>query len=53
MGNALATVLGSLVGFYYKLLEKTTSYKSSKNEFLHTEILLKDEENQAGSLLLY
>ena len=48
MGNTLQMVLGSLVGIYYKLLEKTGSFKSSKREYYNADILLKDEEKQAG-----
>ena len=48
MGNVLVTVVGSMVGIYYKLLEKASKFTSKKKDYYHSEILLKDEENQAG-----
>ena len=53
MGNSLATVFGTLVGIYYKLLEKAGNLTSKKNSSFQSEILLKDEENQAGKMFLY
>ena len=48
MGNLLGTVVGSLVGIYLKLLEKASKFTSKKKDYSQSEILLKDEENQAG-----
>ena len=48
MGNTLATVLGSFVGIYYKLLEKAVNISFTKSTSNKSEILLKDEEKQEG-----
>ena len=48
MGNTLATVLGSFVGIYYKLLEKAGNISFTKSTSNKSEILLKDEEKQEG-----
>jgi len=48
MGNTLATVLGSFVGIYYKLLEKACNISFTKSTSNKSEILLKDEEKQEG-----
>lgn len=50
MGNSFGVVMSSIVGIYYKLLEKASSYRSEKNPnpYYSHEILLKDNECQAG-----
>lgn len=48
MGNALATILGSLIEIYNKIMKKDSSLNTKKREYYNSEILLKDEENQAG-----
>jgi hypothetical protein len=50
MGNAFAAVLGTLAEIYYKLLEKASRLKSGRPRYYNAEILLRDEENQAGNL---
>ena len=48
MGNAFATIISSLIEMYNKIAQKVYSFKSKKRDYYQSEILLKDEENQAG-----
>jgi len=52
MGNAIATIIGTVVHIFNKIVEKAGNLKSSKKDYYQAEILLKDEENQAGTNLL-
>ena len=54
MGNVLQTVIGSLVLFYLKISSKVKSVlgkdENNYNSFHPNDILLKDDENEAGNL---
>jgi|LauGreDrversion4_2_1035121.scaffolds.fasta_scaffold315260_2 hypothetical protein len=49
MGNAFGTIIASVIELFNKLVEKINGNKSIKRPYYQSEILLKDEENQAGN----
>lgn len=52
MGNAFASIVSSIFELFNKLIEKVNGPKSIKRPYYQSEILLKDEENQAGKLAI-
>jgi hypothetical protein len=48
MGNAFGSIISSVIELFNKLVEKVNGPKSIKRPYYQSEILLKDEENQAG-----
>jgi hypothetical protein len=48
MGNAFGSIIASVIEIFNKLVENVNGTKSIKRPYYQSEILLKDEENQAG-----
>jgi hypothetical protein len=55
MGQSLSVVLGSIIVFFIKLSERTKAFFSREKpekSYYNNDIILKDDEQKAGKLIL-